>query len=81
MSTFKTGLYQHYSGKQYYAMGIARHSETLEELVVYQALYGDYALWTRPRAMFEQEVEIDGQLTPRFMFIQPMFAAAAQLRK
>ncbi len=52
----KLGIYQHYSGKLYQVIGIARHSETLEELVVYQCLYGSYGLWIRPRAMFEEGI-------------------------
>lgn len=67
----KTGLYQHYKGKQYEVIGIARHSETLEEMVVYRALYdtpdfGYAALWVRPRAMFEEMVEVNGKMVPRF---------------
>lgn len=67
----KTGLYQHYKGKQYEVIGIAHHSETLEEMVVYRALYdtpdfGYGALWVRPRAMFEEQVEVNGTKVPRF---------------
>ena len=58
--------YEHYSGKQYRLIGIARHTETLEELVVYQALYGDMNIWVRPLKMFCEEVEIGGQMLPRF---------------
>lgn len=70
----KTGLYRHYKGKEYEVIGIARHSETLEELVVYKALYhspdfGDDAIWVRPRKMFEENIEVDGQVKPRFEFI------------
>ncbi|TAE85225.1 MAG: DUF1653 domain-containing protein [Bacteroidetes bacterium] len=64
-------IYRHYKGKQYEVIGIAHHSETLEELVVYKALYEspDYgygAIWVRPRAMFEEEVIIDGVKQKRF---------------
>ena len=59
-------LYQHYKGMQYKVLGVARHSETLEELVVYQALYGDMGLWVRPIAMFLEQVLINGELQPRF---------------
>lgn len=71
----KFGIYEHYKGKQYEVVGIARHSETLEELVVYRALYnsnkfGKNALWARPKKMFLEEVEIEGEKIPRFKFIE-----------
>ncbi|MBU0647688.1 DUF1653 domain-containing protein [Patescibacteria group bacterium] len=71
----KPGLYQHYSGKQYRIIGEGRHSETLEELVIYQALYdspefGPNAIWARPKQMFSENVEIDGKHVPRFQFIE-----------
>jgi hypothetical protein len=62
----KTGLYRHYKGKDYRVIGFARHSETLEPLVVYQALYGERGTWVRPAAMFVETVEIDGKRVPRF---------------
>lgn len=67
----KLGKYQHYKGKQYEVISVAHHSETLEELVVYKALYdtpdfGYGAVWVRPKAMFEEEVLIDGVLRKRF---------------
>ena len=70
------GIYRHYKGKQYEVIGIAHHSETLEELVVYKALYEspDYgygAMWVRPRAMFEEEVPIDGIWKKRFQLETP----------
>ncbi len=67
----KLGKYKHYKGKEYEVIGIARHSETLEELVVYKALYqpeGDN-LWVRPLKMFMEEVEIEGKKIPRFEFL------------
>ncbi|MGH8355138.1 MAG: DUF1653 domain-containing protein [Pseudomonas sp.] len=64
------GLYRHYKGPEYRVFGVARHSETEEELVVYQALYGDYGLWVRPLSMFRETVEVDGQTLPRFALIQ-----------
>ncbi len=64
------GLYEHYKGKLYNVFAIARHSETLETLVVYQALYGDYGIWVRSLDMFQEEVMIDGKKYPRFKFIK-----------
>lgn len=63
----KTGKkYRHYKGNDYLVLYIARHSETEEELVIYQALYGEMGIWARPAAMFEEMVEIDGKLVERF---------------
>ncbi|MCE9582788.1 MAG: DUF1653 domain-containing protein [Planctomycetes bacterium] len=64
------GRYRHYKGNEYEVVGIARHSETLEELVVYRPLYGEGALWVRPRAMFEETVEVAEKLVPRFARIE-----------
>ncbi len=64
------GIYQHYKGKLYQVFGTARHSETEEELVVYQCLYGDYALWVRPKQMFSETVWINGKEQQRFTLIQ-----------
>jgi hypothetical protein len=61
-----TGLYRHYKGGRYEVLGLVRHSETLEVMVLYRALYGEHGLWVRPRAMFEGQVEIDGQWVARF---------------
>ena len=60
------GLYRHYKGLLYEVVGTARHSETLEPLTLYRALYGDKGLWVRPAAMFNEEVVIDGVRQPRF---------------
>ena len=65
----KLGLYQHYKGNLYQVLGVARHSETMEELVVYQALYKDYGLWVRPYKMFTETIAIEGRQVPRFKFI------------
>lgn len=65
----KIGKYKHYKDKDYEVIGVARHSETLEDMVVYRALYGDHILWIRPAKMFEEFVEIDGQKVPRFTYI------------
>ena len=62
----RPGLYRHYKGNNYRVTGLARHSETLEPLVVYQALYGERGLWVRPAAMFSETVEVDGKSVPRF---------------
>ncbi|MBI2498504.1 MAG: DUF1653 domain-containing protein [Opitutae bacterium] len=62
----RSGLYRHYKGNDYRVIGLARHSETLEPLVVYQALYGERGLWVRPAAMFAETVEIGGKRVPRF---------------
>lgn len=60
------GKYRHYKGKEYEVIGIAKHSETLEELVVYKALYGEGQLWVRPLKIFLDEVEIVGKKISRF---------------
>lgn len=64
------GLYRHYKGPEYRLFGVARHSESEEQMVVYQALYGDYGLWVRPLEMFCESVEVDGEMVPRFALIQ-----------
>lgn len=65
----KLGKYRHYKGKEYEVIGIARHSETLEEMVIYRALYGDFDLWARPLNMFLEEVEIGDKKIPRFQYL------------
>jgi hypothetical protein len=65
----RPGRYRHYKGHEYQVLGIARHSETLAPLVVYQALYGERGLWVRPAAMFVETVELHRQLVPRFAFV------------
>ena len=74
MVKVKLGKYQHYKGNYYEVIGVARHSETLEELVVYKTLYdskdfGKNALWVRPLKMFLEKVEVDGRKMPRFKFV------------
>jgi hypothetical protein len=63
------GRYRHYKGLDYQVIGVARHSETLEPLVVYRPLYNASGLWVRPHAMFFGQVEIDGVRQPRFAFV------------
>ena len=65
------GRYRHYKGNPYLVLGVARHSETREELVVYRMLYGDHSLWVRPRAMFMETVVVNGQTQPRFAYVGP----------
>ncbi|MBU6247379.1 MAG: DUF1653 domain-containing protein [Xanthomonadaceae bacterium] len=64
------GIYRHYKGQRYRVLGTARHSETMEPLVVYQALYGEHGLWVRPAAMFCETVELEGEPIPRFALEQ-----------
>lgn len=65
------GVYRHYKGNLYKVLGEATHSETLERLVVYQALYGERGLWVRPRAMFLESVRVAGADVPRFRYVGP----------
>ncbi len=62
----RPGRYRHYKGNEYRVVGLARHSETLEVLVVYDALYGEGGRWVRPAAMFMETVELGGRRVPRF---------------
>ena len=62
----KPGLYRHYKGNDYRVVGLARHSETLEPMAVYEALYDEGVLWVRPAGMFMETVEIDGERLKRF---------------
>ena len=66
IKTILPGIYQHYKGNYYEALYIARHSETLEPMVVYKALYGDGGIWARPASMWNETVEHEGQTVPRF---------------
>ena len=69
MNTVPTGLYRHFKGQEYTVIGVARHSETQEEMVVYRQEYGDHSLWVRPKAMFMETVEVNGQSLPRFQYL------------
>lgn len=63
----KKGVYRHFKGNRYELVDIARHSETLEEMVVYRALYGEGGLWVRPLSMWSERVERDGKIYTRFV--------------
>ena len=69
MECIKPGRYRHFKGKEYEVLGVARHSETEEELVVYRALYGNFGLWVRPVSMWNETVERDGKTFRRFTYI------------
>ena len=69
MDEIKPGRYRHFKGKEYEVLGVARHSETEEELVVYRALYGDFGLWVRPARLWTETVERDGKTFRRFTYI------------
>lgn len=73
MSELRPGKYQHYKGKMYEVIGVAHHSETMQELVIYKALYrtdfGDDSLWVRPKDMFVEQVVVEGQKQPRFRYV------------
>lgn len=65
----RPGLYRHYKGMMYEVIGTVRHSETLEPMTLYRALYGEHGLWVRPAAMFSEDVMIDGVRQPRFAWV------------
>ena len=65
----KLGKYRHFKGNEYEVVGIAKHSETLEPMVVYKALYGEGGLWVRPAAMWQETIDRDGYHGPRFQYI------------
>ncbi len=66
----RLGVYEHFKGKRYEVIGVARHSETQEEMVVYRKLYDDGSFWVRPLKMFLEEVEREGIRVPRFRYIE-----------
>ena len=68
--SLETGKYRHYKGGEYEVIGVARHSETEESLVVYRPLYGERGLWVRPLEMFKENVVVDGQELPRFALVE-----------
>lgn len=63
------GRYRHFKGKEYRLLYLARHSETMEPMVVYQALYGEQGIWVRPAAMWTEQVEREGYCGPRFVYV------------
>jgi len=69
MENIKPGKYRHFKGNEYEVIGLARHSETMEEMVVYRALYGEHGLWVRPAKMWNETVERDGKTYTRFTYI------------
>ena len=66
----KPGKYRHFKGYLYEVIGVANHSETMEPMVVYRALYGEHGLWVRPASMWEEVVDRDGYHGPRFQFVE-----------
>ena len=66
----KPGKYRHFKGNFYEVIGIACHSETMEEMVVYRALYGEHSLWVRPAAMWTETIDRDGYHGPRFQYVE-----------
>ena len=70
MEKIKPGRYRHFKGNEYEVLGVAKHSETLEPMVVYRALYGEGGLWVRPASMWTEEVDRDGYKGPRFIYIE-----------
>ena len=74
------GRYRHYKGGEYEVLAVARHSETLEPMVIYCPLYNQSGLWIRPYVMFIEQVEVDGRLKPRFILLQdPDHSASGSL--
>jgi hypothetical protein len=69
-TTPRPGRYRHFKGGEYEVLGVARHSEDLEDMVVYRPLYNDTGLWVRPVSMFLEKVEREGRLVPRFALIE-----------
>ena len=69
MKPIPFGTYRHYKGKQYEVIGFAKHSETLEDMVIYQALYGECGIWVRPLSMWENTIEVDGKTVKRFEYV------------
>jgi hypothetical protein len=69
MTSIRPGRYRHFKGNEYEVIGVAKDSETMAEVVVYRALYGEKGLWVRPAAMFAEIIERDGRTMPRFAYL------------
>ncbi len=69
MEELKPGKYRHFKGNEYRLIAVAKHSETLAPMVVYEALYGEVGLWVRPAEMWSEQVDRDGYSGPRFTYI------------
>lgn len=70
MNAIPFGVYRHYKGNLYEVIGMARHSETLEDMVIYKALYGERGVWVRPRSMWDNLIDMDGKTVKRFELIK-----------
>ncbi len=70
MDKILLGKYRHYKGNEYEVIAIANHSETLEKMVIYKALYGEKEIWVRPAHMWNEEVQVDGKTLKRFTYIE-----------
>ena len=70
MEQIKLGRYRHFKGREYQVLALATHSETLEPMVVYQALYGEGGIWVRPARMWSEPVSCGGQTIPRFTYLE-----------
>ena len=70
MHGVKKGKYRHFKGNKYEVIGFAKHSETCEEMVIYRALYGEGQVWVRPVSMWNERVEWNGKVCPRFAYIE-----------
>lgn len=70
MEEFKKGIYKHYKENEYQLLYVATHSETMEKMVVYRALYGEFGIWVRPASMWNEDVLVDGKTVKRFAFVR-----------
>ena len=72
MTNMRLGIYKHHKGKEYGVIGVAKHSETLQDLVIYECLYDNDTskIWVRPLYMFEEEIYVNGNRTPRFKYLR-----------
>lgn len=67
--SIKLGRYRHFKGNEYEVLALAKHSETLEDMVVYRALYGERGVWVRSASMWSEQIEREGYSGPRFYYI------------